>query len=149
MAGENELSLLLCLPHLCDNLQHHRVITRFSSGWSIIRGVAGERWLLCTQTIVVVNADGQRAEENITVPKIHSALPSVADGMQILNIAGEDVLRGANVSITNAGGVSVKSVTQDQGDPKKLTAVLDGKLPGTYNVTVTNPDNQYAIWKLK
>jgi hypothetical protein len=110
-------------------------------------------WLTKEHTIIVVNADGQRAERTIPVPKINSVEPTDADGKTTLNITGEGILPGAAVLVFNSKGtaITVASAKQDPSDPNKLTVTLEGVLPPKTIVTVkvTNPDKQTAVWDSK
>ncbi|MBI2605013.1 MAG: IPT/TIG domain-containing protein [Deltaproteobacteria bacterium] len=91
-----------------------------------------------------VNPDGQAAAlpgsvTYFVVPVALSRSPTngIAAGGNILTVTGTGFLPGATVKIgtTNCGSVNVIGVTT-------LTCVLPAKTPGTYDITVTNPDTQ-------
>lgn len=98
------------------------------------------------QPVVVTNSDGQATSATVNftyvaAPAITAVSPSngSALGGTRITLTGDNFLPGARVSI---GGNPAFAVAV--GSSTTLTATTNSGTPGTFDVTVTNPDTQAA-----
>nr|WP_320161589.1 PGF-pre-PGF domain-containing protein [uncultured Methanoregula sp.] len=110
-----------------------------------------------TWTVNVTNPDGQQAAllggfsitNTTSAPTVTGITPSNGQnttGISITNLAGTGFYGTPTVNLTRAGysNITATGVTLVSANQLTCTFDLTNKIPGTWNVNVTNPDGQQA-----
>jgi hypothetical protein len=81
-------------------------------------------------------------DPNPTITGITPATGANTMPISITNLAGTNFITGATVRLTRAGSADIAGTGVTVVSPTKITCMFDlkGKIAGSYNVVVTNPD---------